>query len=85
MGKRSGKDRASGRTADRLAGVGILITDSPLSQSVQIGGFHNFVAVAAQHVFSCGVRHNKNDLSFHVVYLRKCLFLFYFYGKYDML
>ena len=58
----TGKNGASGRTADWLAGISILITNSLLGQPIQIRRDHPAVTITAKHIFSCGVRHKKNHL-----------------------
>ena len=64
--KCTSEDCTSCRSTDRLAGIRILITDSFFSQTVQIRGFHLWIAVASDHVFSGRICHQKYQLFSHV-------------------
>ena len=58
----TGKNGASGRTADWLAGISILITNSLLGQPFRFGVIIRLSTITAKHIFSCGVRQQKNHL-----------------------
>ena len=61
--EKSGENRTSRRTTDRLTGIRILIANSALCQMVEIWSLHPTVPVTAKHILSCRVRHKENDLS----------------------
>ena len=66
MRGKTGENGRTGRTAHRLAGLGVLITNSLLSQVIKVRSFHFFVAVTTEHIGTGRVGHNENNLFFIV-------------------
>ena len=56
--------QGSARRATILAAVAPGEHDALAGQSVNIGCFHDFLAIAAQHAHAQVIRVNKNDIGF---------------------
>ncbi len=57
MGVYAGEQRRAGRAADRLAGIGVLVADSPFGQAVQVRRVHIRISVTSHHILAGGIRH----------------------------
>ena len=67
MWKRTSEDCTSGWPTDWLAGICILITDSFLSQAIQIWCLYPWIAIASDHIFSGCIRHQEYQLFLHII------------------
>ena len=65
--KGSCKNCTPRRSAYRLTRICVFISNALRCQAVQIRSLHFLVTIASYHIFSRGIRHQKYNLSFHVL------------------